>query len=201
MARWLIFAAWNPDDTALWNSFWIAEQTARLTAEPALRLEREAAVRTGLESALADSELRGVALFGHGRPHAVMGSDGHEALDAANVALISGRWAHAIACNTGQELALAAAVHADIFVGYNVALIVGWTLENRPGELRDRLARMVTATTLALLEGVRAKTELMRRAAAAADEVTEWLLENTDDGYLGLHVFAQQLVDRMVVSR
>ena len=42
----------------------------------------------------------------------------------------------------------------------------------------------------------------MRRASAAADDLVEWLLTNTgDEEYLGLHVFAQQLVDRMVVSR
>jgi hypothetical protein len=202
MASWLIFAAWTDADAALWNSRWIAEQTARLAPSAPIQIEREEAVRGALERALDDADLRGIALFGHGQPHAVMGSDGIAALDLANVARVGPRWVHAMACNCGNELVAAAAPHAEVFVGYRVSLIVEWTPEDLPNELRDKLARLVTATTLALLEGVRSKTELMRRASAAADDLIEWLDTNTsDDEYLGLHVFAQQLVDRMVVSR
>lgn len=201
MARWLVFASWTAHDTALWNSRWMAEQTARLAPEPPLRIEKEAAVREALEQAFGEADLTGIALFGHGRPHAVMGSDGREALDLTNIARVGPRWVHAMACNCGKELVTAAAAHADFFVGYEVALIVEWNLETLDAELRALLAKLVTATTLALLGGARSKRELMRRAAAAADELSEWLLANTEDGYLGLHVFAQQLVDRMVVSR
>ncbi|MGK3965493.1 hypothetical protein WMF38_15120 [Sorangium sp. So ce118] len=35
----------------------------------------------------------------------------------------------------------------------------------------------------------------------AAEELTAWINENAEDGYLGVLVLAQQLVDRMVVSR
>jgi hypothetical protein len=202
MDRWLIFAAWTEADAALWNSRWIAEQTARLAPDAPLRIEREEAVRGALESALDDAELRGIALFGHGKPYAVMGSDGLEALDLQNIMRLGSRWVHAMACNCGNELVAAAAPHAEIFVGYRVSLIVEWTPEDLADELRDKLAHLVTATTLALLDGVRSKPELMRRASAAADDLIDWLLTNTnDDEYLGLHVFAQQLVDRMVVSR
>ncbi|HTN87948.1 MAG TPA: hypothetical protein VL242_29915 [Sorangium sp.] len=42
---------------------------------------------------------------------------------------------------------------------------------------------------------------LTSSAAAASDELTAWVIENAEDGYLGVLVLAQQLVDRMVVSR
>jgi hypothetical protein len=202
MASWLIFAAWTDNDAALWNSRWMAQQTARLAPDAPLRIEGDEATRSALELALDDADLGGIALFGHGEPHAVMGSNKVEALDLANITRVGRRWVHAMACNCGKELVAAAAPHAEIFVGYQVSLIVEWTLEDLAEELRERLAHLVTATTLALLGGVRSKPELMRRASAAADDLIEWLLTNTSDNeYLGLHVFAQQLVDRMVVSR
>ncbi|KYF78391.1 hypothetical protein BE17_43400 [Sorangium cellulosum] len=142
-----------------------------------------------------------MALFGHGLPHAVMGSDAREALDAGNAACVGPRWAHATACNTGIALVPACARHPGLFVGYDVRLIVEWTVEELPDVLRELLARLVTATTLGLLAGVRARTDLQRRAAAAADELTAWVIENAEEGYLGVLVLAQQLVDRMVVSR
>ncbi|WP_437637169.1 hypothetical protein [Sorangium sp. So ce854] len=202
VASWLIFDAWRQEDPALRNSHWMAQQTVRLAPEPALRLEREAAIRESLESALADRALRGVALFGHGRAHAVFGSDGREALDAENLRLVGARWVHALACLCGLELAPASAAQVDLFVGYRIALVVEWEIEALPIELQERLARLVTATTLALLSGLRAKADLQRRASAVADEIVEWLLQNTEEGaYLGLHVLAETLVDRMVTSR
>ncbi|MGK4006503.1 hypothetical protein WMF31_28040 [Sorangium sp. So ce1036] len=82
MARFLVFAAWTPEDAALWNSRWMAEQTIRLAAgAEAVAVQGGAAVRRTLELALEDGALDGLALFGHGLPHAVMGSDGGEALE------------------------------------------------------------------------------------------------------------------------
>lgn len=202
MGRFLVFAAWTPEDAALWNSRWMAEQTIRLAAgAEAVAVQGDAAVRGTLESALEDGALEGVALFGHGLPHAVVGSDAREALDPGNAACVGPRWAHATACNTGIALVPACAGHPGLFVGYDVRLIVAWTVEELPDALRELLARLVTATTLGLLAGVRARTDLQRRAAAAADELTAWVIENAEDGYLGVLVLAQQLVDRMVVSR
>ncbi|WP_437929822.1 hypothetical protein WMF37_11390 [Sorangium sp. So ce291] len=202
MARFLVFAAWTPEDAALWNSRWMAEQTMRLAAgAEAVSVEGGEAVRKALESALEDSALQGVALFGHGLPHAVMGSDHCEALDAGNAACVGPRWAHAMACNTGAALVPSCAGQPGLFVGYEVRLIVEWTIEALPEALRELLARLVTATTLGLLAGVRARADLQRRAAAAADELTAWILENTEEGYLGVLVLGQQLVERMVVSR
>lgn len=198
MMTWLIFAAWAEDDLPLWNSHWIARQTARLAASPPRVIERAEATREALEEALANEETGGLALFGHGRPDAILGSDGREALDLANLHLLKNRWAHAIACNAGRELVPAGA-HADVFVGYDVSLIVEWTLEDLPEALRDRIAHMVTATTLGLVEGLRSRVELQRRAEIAAEAVVVWLLENTDEGYLGIHILAQQLVQNMIV--
>lgn len=145
--------------------------------------------------------MEGVALFGHGHSHAMMGADGREALDVTNVRLIGRRWAHVMACLTGCELVPASAAHGSFLVGYDVALIVEWAPGDLPEEFRDLLARMVTCTTLELLAGVRSKPDLQRRAQIAAEAVTCWLLDNTEEGYLGLHILAQQLVDNMVVSR
>lgn len=104
--------------------------------------------------------------------------------------------------DTGLELAPASFEHVEFFVGYRIALVVEWEIELLPPELQEHLARLVTATTLALLAGVRAKAELQRRASEVADEIVEWLLVHTgEDEYLGLHVLAQTLVDRMVTSR
>lgn len=201
MSTWIAFASWTADDSALWNSHWIASQTIRLAAHPPRLIEREHAVREDLELALKDQGIEGLALFGHGRPHAMLGVDGRPALDRDNLGCVRTEWVHAIACLTGCELVPAAVGHAALFVGYRVPLIVEWSVEELPDELRERLAYLVTATTLALLAGVRRKADLQRRAAQAADEVTFWLLENTAEGYLGIHILAEQLVDRMVVNR
>lgn len=201
MASWLIFAAWKQEDTALRNSHWMAQQTVSLATEPALVLEREVAIRERLEIALREEGLRGVALFGHGHEGAVMGSDGRDALDAGNIKLVGARWVHAMACLTGLGLAPASAGHVDLFVGYRIALVVEWDIEALSRELQALLARLVTATTLALLAGMRTKAELQRQASAAADEITAWLLANSAEGeHLGLHVLAETLVDRMVTS-
>ena len=106
-----------------------------------------------------------------------------------------------VACNTGQELVLRCASCPGLFVGYSVSLVVEWTLEDLTEDLQERLARLVTATTLGLLAGDRAKPDLQHRASAAADDLVEWLNDNAEGGYLGLCVLAQQLVERMVVSR
>ncbi len=202
MASWLVFATWRPDDAALHNSHWMARQTIRLATEPPLVIEREAAVREALENALADGGIRGVALFGHGHKSGVIGSDGRDALDVGNIPLASARWIHAVACLTGLELGPASASHVDVFVGYRIPLIVEWDIEALSPELKERLARLVTATTLALLEGIRTKQELQQRASAVADDIAAWLLENSSDSaHLGLHVLAETLVDRMVTSR
>ena len=131
-----------------------------------------------------------------------MGSDGREALDAGNIRLVGARWVHAMACLTGLELGPASIEHVDLFVGYRIPLVVEWEIATLPTGLQEHLARLVTATTLALLAGIRDKVELQRRASEVADEIVGWLLENTAEGeHLGLHVLAETLVDRMVTSR
>lgn len=144
--------------------------------------------------------MEGVALFGYGLPHAFIGADGSDALDAENVPLLGERWAHLLACNTGRELVPRCGGPA-LLVGYEVALIVEWAIEDLPEEIRERLARVATATTFALVAGARTRPDLQAAASAAADALFDWLALHTDEGsYLGICVFAQQLVDRMVVS-
>ena len=201
-SRWLIFAAWAEDDVALLNSHWSAQQTARLAPSPAHLIERGDAVREVLETALARDEIQGAALFAHGNAGAVVGSDGRGALDADNLHLVARRWVHAIACETGKGLVLAAAAHADLFVGYDVSLMWSYTsLEDLPDDLRERMAGVVTVTTLGLLNGIRTKVELQERARIAQEAVAEWLVEHPGDGYFMAGVLAQQLVWSMVLSR
>jgi hypothetical protein len=199
MPRWVVFAPWRPDDPALWNSHWVAQRTLGRVREPAHLIEREAAVRATLETALSEPTIEGVALFGHGRPHAVFGADRAEALDAANLRLVDAKWVHAFACLTGQELARSA-VAADIFVGYRVALIVEWSVDELPVPLADKLAALVTSTTAALFEGERTPAELRSRAEVAAEDVAGWLFDNAPEGHMGIHILAEQLVDRMVIG-
>jgi hypothetical protein len=208
MATWLIFATWAENDEALWNSHWIAQETARLAPSRPRVVEREVAVRKNLEAALArgpassmasPATIEGVAFFGHGTPHAVLGSDDKEALDLANVHLLERRWAHAFACHTGRAL-IPAALDADVFVGYDVAITVDWTLADLPAALRERVAALVTATTFALLRGVRSRQELQRCAQQAAEQIVEWVLENDED-FGAVQTLAEQLVESMVTSR
>ena len=202
MSGLLVFAPWMKDDPALWNSHWMAHETARAAPVPVTILEIDAAVRERLEEALANEQIEGVVLFGHGLRHAVMGTDDREALDVHNLHRIGRRrWAHAIACSTGLELVPASAAHVEIFVGYDVRMNVSWPWPpDLPRDLRDLLARMVTVTTLALLDGVRAKSELRRRAAMAAEDVLAWLSANAEEGFFGIHHLADQLVEHMVVG-
>lgn len=202
MPRLLIFATSTPGDEALWNSHWMAQQTARLPGIDTTMVEGDAAVREVLEAALGEAEVTGVALFGHGLPHAVLGADGREALDVGNAACVGPRWAHLMACHTGRELIPGCASHPGLFVGYEVPLVVEWSVEDLPEDLRGTLARLVTATTLALLAGRTAKADLQGRVSAEADALTAWVVDHPEAGAsLGLCVFAQQLVERMVLSR
>lgn len=201
MERLLLFAPWTADDAALLNSRWMAEQTARLCDSSTALLDGDRAVREGLEAALDERDTVGVALFGHGGRHAVMGADGREAFDAGNAERLGARWAHLVACNTGHELVPSCASHPGFFVGYDVPLVAEWTIEELPEDLQEHLARLVTATTFALLAGERAKPALQRSASEAADALLDWLNDSAPDSYMGLCVLAQQLVERMVVSR
>ncbi len=98
------------------------------------------ATRAGLEAALDDTDDPGAALFAHGREDAVIGADGEPALDRDNVHLLRGRWAHAVSCRTGVELAgIAALAGVDCFVGYETRLYVEWTPDALPDELRVHL--------------------------------------------------------------
>lgn len=195
---WILFAPRVAGDEALANAAWIAAQTAALAPAPSPILEGAAAIRASLDAALAASgNVYGLALFGHGDASAVYGADDEPALDAANV---RGEWVHAFACRTGHQLAHEAAARGvGCYLGYNVSLLVGWSLEALPADLVDRLAALVVAATAALLRGVRARGGLQRAVSDAADALVDWINTHAPDDHLGLGVLADMLVDRIVL--
>jgi len=201
MSRVLVFAPWNEKDEPLWNSRWIARQTAALLASHHM-VEDHHAVRHALEHALAEGEFAGLLFCGHGSACGVRGADDVDALDANNTSTISVLWAHLFACNAGRELVPACTEHPALFVGYSTPVIVEFTVDDLEAELQRLLVRLVTATTLALVAGSCTKAALQRIAAEAAEELTAWLLDHSEEGeHLGLHCLAETLVERMVTNR
>ncbi len=200
-SRVLIFAPYVDGDAALWNSRWIARETARNIPD-SLVIEGCDAIRTSLESAFAASEYAGVLLCGHGDSNAVFGADDSEALDATNMHILHADWAHLLACNVGLALVGKCADHRALVVGYRTSVIVEFTVEQLPIELYDRLKTLLTIGTQSLLAGTRKKAELRKRINEAAENLVEWLIDHTNDGdYLGIHCLAETLVDRIVTNR
>lgn len=199
MTGWIVFAPWLAHDEALRNAHWVAMQTAALVPAPMCVVDGPGADRAALASALLTVPAPvGLALFGHGDAAAVYGADDEPALDASN---LCGEWVHAFACRTGDGLALEAAPRGvRCYLGYGVALLVGWTIEELHPDLCDRLAGLVTAATAALLDGTRSRRTLQRAVSARADALVDWINTHAPDEHLGLGVFADMLVDRVVLT-
>lgn len=198
MTPWILFAPTVEGDAALANAHWIACQTGSLSPAPAAWIEGSAATRAALDAAMgAHGGAAGLCLFGHGDTDAVYGADDAPALDRHN---LRGRWVHAFACRTGLGLARTARERGvGCYLGYDVALLVGWSIESLHPELRARLAGLVVAASAALLRGVRARRVLLREVSDAADALVDWINANAPDEHLGLGVLADMLVSRVVL--
>jgi hypothetical protein len=214
----LIFAPKGKDrDDALLCTRWMADRTMSAleqhTCETTAVLDEDA-TRNGLEVALTQ-DVAGIAFFSHGRraetsqskedgqrrvvDHAIMGMDG-PAFDRENLHLAKGRWAHAVACHAGNELAALACAHgAECFVGYEGTLSVEWHPEALPADVEPLVMALVTRTTCNLAMGVRDARRLRADVNEIAEDITAWCMENPERAEgLFLEVTAQQLVNRLV---
>lgn len=197
----LIFAPYVDGDSALWNSRWVARESAGAIPDAHL-LEGSSAIRDNLESHLGANSYVGVLLTGHGDPSAAYGADDEIAVDETNLSRLHGEWLHLLACHVGSKLTEISKAHSTFVVGYRGAVIVEFAIENLPRELLERLKTLLLAATLGLLSGLRTKQELRGSINTAADSLVEWLIENTEDGdYLGLHCLTETLLERIVTNR
>lgn len=206
------------EDDVLLRTRWIADRTVEQLHSLGMQTESvldEAATRAGLERAITDNT-SGVALFSHGRKayigmdvtsgqrivqdDAVMGTDG-PALDADNVAILSGKWGHAIACYAGEELGARACLEengAECFVGYDVALEVKWQPGQLPAAIVPMFIDLVTRTTCNLAEGIRGHRALIHSVNDVADKIRIWCLDHPEQAQgLGLEVTLSQFVKRL----
>jgi len=194
---WILFAPQVEGDEALENSAWIAEKCRALSPAPVVILGGAGATRASLEAAMRTTSGAGLALFGHGNEAAVYGADDEAALDGDNVA---GAWVHAFACKTGVRLARdAEAKGLACYLGYRVSLLVGWSAGELHPDLLAHLAALSTATTSALLRGVRSRSAIQREISEAADRLNDWIQDHEPDAHLGLGVLAEMLIERMVL--
>lgn len=158
------------------------------------------ATRASLEAS-AERGFDGVALFGHGEKEAIFGDAGASALDHFNASILRKRWAHAVACRAGVELADDAVdAGASCFAGYDIAIHTDWDPDDMPESARLRLEALVTCVSRALADGTRGQQGLRVIASRAADALVAWCLENPDAGnHEGLEITAHQLASRLVV--
>ncbi len=182
----------DPEDKALENSHWVAEQIAAALRSPTSTIRGEALTRERVEAELGDDAHTGVVYCGHGRD-GELHQRGEVLLDLANVALVSQRWFHAFACNSGNRLALSAGSQVSAYLGYHRPVIVEWTVDGLPDDVRAILRDIVTAATIDLESGVRSRSRIRRRVRDAYDA---WILWREDhDGDQDL-----PLLDRMGLS-
>jgi hypothetical protein len=196
-----IFDAWSAADEALVNSHWIAGKTAA-TLAGAVRIEGAEADRAAMERVLGEAAVTGVAFFGHGREDHLRDAAGAPVLDAANLALVGGRWFHGFACLSGKRLAgLARGAGVATYAGYEVRVVVEFTPDRLPPDLTALFVELVTTTTLALAGGCRSGRELRRRVRAVAEDVRAWFDDHAawvddDENFrerMGIKTLAEQL--------
>ncbi|MEZ4393344.1 MAG: hypothetical protein R3A48_19840 [Polyangiales bacterium] len=169
----VILDADAPDDEALENSHWVAEQTAR-SLEPLRVLRGEAVTRESTEATLQDSAVTGVVYCGHGRDDALVAPAG-PVLDAANLHLVGPRWIHAFACNSGNVLSVSARREGvGAYLGYNRPVNVEWTVDELPPEVVEILREIVTAASIALHRGERSRRAIRRMIRERYDAWVRW---------------------------
>ncbi len=182
----------DPDDRALENSHWVAEQIAAALASPTSTIRGVELTRARVDAELGSDAHTGVVYCGHGRDGEL-----HQCrevlLDLANLECVGQRWFHAFACNSGNRLALSAASQVSAYLGYHRPVIVEWTVEGLPDEVLIILRDIVTAATLDLESGVRSRSKIRRRVRDAYDAWIAWREDHEGDQDL-------PLLDRMGLS-
>jgi hypothetical protein len=209
MSTWLLLAPEREDDPALTNSAWIARRTQDAAPNAPIALTGRDAVRHRFEQLVqSQHQIEGVAFFGHGASDRLFDADrmpndptGPTAIDTANAALLKGRWVHAFACWSGEQLAARAVLNgASIYVGYKKPLDIGWSA---PPPAEAEFVEMVTYVTTALIKGVRDERSLLSQLSAAVDNFIAALeatpKADSSPGWMWLHKLAQDLVDHLVV--
>lgn len=185
-----VLDAWDPEDPALVNSHWVAEQSTQALLKTHPNAEIKVVAGEELDRLSAEAELsqphEGFAYFGHGREHVLYRcSDDSEnpvpIIGVEQVRLIGARWFHAFACLSGGSLCRdAASSGAAAYLGYCVAVNVEWEVAPLPDELRVLLQDLVTVATLQLAQGERSRDAIRRRVREASDQLVDWLDINED---------------------
>ncbi|HSO00198.1 MAG TPA: hypothetical protein VLS89_18025 [Candidatus Nanopelagicales bacterium] len=180
-----VLDAWHPEDPALVNSHWIAEQNIaalrRACPGAALVIISGADVdRASVEAELSKPH-EGFVYLGHGREHVLYrcrdeSGEPVPIVGIEQVRLLGDRWFHAFACLSGHTLCRDAAnAGAGAYLGYRVAVTVEWDVPQLPDELRVLLEDLVTAATLELTLGQRSRSAIRRRVRDASDRLLDWL--------------------------
>lgn len=177
-----IFDADDPNDAALVNSHWVAEQTiARLGASVGRSVRGTEVTRAAMEQSLADEAITGVVYFGHGN-NVELVANGSAVLDRDNLAQARGTWIHAFACMAGNDLAASAKEEGvDAFLGYSARVRVEWDVADLPSELRALLQRLVTVATERLHDGERSTKALRNSVRDAYDDLVAWLDDHAEE--------------------
>lgn len=207
-----ILDAWHPDDPALLNSHWVAEQTTEVLrrGRPYLAVDSlsgEAVDPTTVSAAL-DRPYAGFAYYGHGCEHLLYHRGRVPLLGREQVHRLGARWFHAFACLSGDTLCQDALEGgAAAYLGYRVRVILDWDPTRLPDELRERLIALITAATLQLVDGVRSTDAIRRHVRAASDRLVEWMIDHEDaaltmdsQDWMGLHALASLLERQLVLK-
>lgn len=179
-----VFDAWDPNDPALVNSHQVALWTVQRLGGATVR---EAADVTAANVArdLADGSHEGFVFCGHGSDRALWGVGTHEreaVFDTHSLEAIGARWFHAFACLSGNGLAVTAPrENVGVYAGYNVKVVVEFTIGALPEGLEPLLVDAVTATTRALASSTRDRPTVERRTVVrdvrvASRRLRAWLL-------------------------
>lgn len=210
-------------EEALARAAWVArihERDLRAAGHEALRIAATRGLRDELERTSS-----GLALYAHGNQPPMVPPDrvdgeaqdrlrrdptaylrpsiqhraGEPILDLDNLDRLKGRWVYAFACRAGVELAGQAVQQGcPLFVGYQVALQLDWSLDDLPPEILAAFERFLSATLLELADGRTDRERIGRRLYELAEPVEQWLIAHPEVGQ-GVMVLMAQLKGRLVI--
>jgi len=180
-----VFDAWDANDPALVNSHQVALWTVQSLGDATVR-EAADVTATTVAQDLADERHVGFVCCGHGSDRALWSVGelaGREAvLDTHSLGAIGPRWFHAFACLSGNGLAVTAPREkVGAYAGYNVKVVVEFTVGALPEGLEPLLVAAVTATTHALARGFREQQTIdcqavIKDVRASSRRLRAWLL-------------------------